>query len=203
MMGKLDDLPFSRGATWFGGSFIPTTPPEPGDMPGGWNLEGKEYMHEDVTYGSGYLVRVRAVRNVGTANLLPGQLVSVSSLVGYYSEVVLPGTNPAVPTTVLNTYSFVVDEFLPPAGVVPGDLFWLVVYGPAMCKNTTDGTATLSELQKVGSCSAASVTSVDAGCIQGITAGDTALIYSNAVGRALAAVTAGGTGVQVLVGVGW
>jgi hypothetical protein len=199
---KYEDLPFSRGATFFNGETIPSTLVT-GDQGGGFNLEGKEYVHEDVTYGTGFYVRVRAVRNSSAHNILPGQLVDLSATTNYYSQTVKPGTNVLSQTTTANTYSFPADEFLPAAGVPPGDVFWIVVSGPCQVKTTTGGTPTLSVFQKVEACSATSYSSVDAGCVDGITSGASALLFSNAVGRSLQSITSGGTGASVLIGVGW
>lgn len=209
-MSALTDAPFPRGGGWFNGGIIPSTLVA-GDEPAGFNYEGKEYRFEDQWYGTGLFITVRVLRNSGSTNILPGQLVDVSSVIGYYSNTVLPGTNAKAPTTVEATYSFPADEFLPPQGVPPGDLFYVVVRGPALLKSTATGVPTLAILQKVVSCTAAASTNPDAGAVigQDLTAATTgpettiALQINNAVGRAMSALTVGQTATSVLVGIGW
>jgi hypothetical protein len=152
---------------------------------GGVNLEGKEFEFEDEFHGTGHKVRVRVVRNSGTANIKPKRTTKFDA--NAYGRRVTAVQDAAA------GYGFPADERLPAAGVVPNDLFYVVVGGPAL------------------------VLSPDAGCT--ITAGDHIASTGtdgrvdkvddtpvaevvNKVGRAMAAAT-GAVATDILVGVGW
>lgn len=209
-MSALEDAPFARGNTWFNGDFIPATLPA-GTEPGGFNYEGHEYLFWDQWYGTGLPIRVRVVRNAAAYNILPGQLVDPSAVVGYYSNAILPGTEAKGITLVEATYSFPADELLPPAGVPPGDLFYIVVNGPCLLTSTKTGVPTVALLGKVVACTASATTDGNAGGViaQDLTAATTgpettiAAQINNAVGRAMSALTSGQTATPILVGIGW
>lgn len=132
-MGKMNDLPFERGSTFYGGRTIDSNNLD------GVNLEGVEKWVEDIapstTAGaqlsrSGRLVKIRCVRNMSAAPLLPKQCVQLLK------------TNPGrVDGTGVTTGQKVVavDEFLPAAGCPQYDLCWVVVQGPAMVKTPMTG----------------------------------------------------------------
>ncbi len=60
MSGQYENLPFARGATYG----VSDTSLET-------QLEGKEYIHQDKTYGTGMDVKIRVCRNNSGAVLLP------------------------------------------------------------------------------------------------------------------------------------
>jgi len=129
-MANMNDLPFERGSTFYGiGATIDSNNLQ------GVNLEGLEKWVEDVsppstTVGaqlarSGRLVKIRCVRNMSAAPLLPKQVVQVNK------------GNPGRVTGLVQTTGdkgFPVDEFLPAGGCPQYDLCWVVVNGPAMVK---------------------------------------------------------------------
>lgn len=123
-MARDEAAPFSRGETFYNGGTIET------DNLGGPNLEGREFAMDSFSPDSttpdpsGRSVRLRVVRNVSGVNLKPGRVVVYKAADPYECQVdgyaFAVGDRPAG----------VVDEFLPAAGVVNNDLFYIVVDGP-------------------------------------------------------------------------
>jgi hypothetical protein len=127
-MSRDNDSTPGRGETWYGGRTIDTN-----NLDGVW-LEGQEKVFEDIVWSgtsgvksdrgiaAGRSVRCRLVRNNTGITLLPKKLVQL--------EAANPGR---VSGYVVNTgqKGYPVDEFLPSTGVPNGDLFWIVVQGPA------------------------------------------------------------------------
>jgi hypothetical protein len=123
----------NRGETWYEGRTIDT------NNLLGVEVEGSTKIFEDITWGDrgvkGYRTGIRGVvcrlvRNMSGTTLLPKRLV------------VLDPTNPNrvkgyADTTALECYP--VDEFLPAGGVANGDLFWIVIKGPAVCLTPMNG----------------------------------------------------------------
>lgn len=126
-MARDEAPPFLRGETWYGGQTIDSNA-----YGATVNLEGKEFIFEDVDQSStgakalrsGKKVRCRIVRNVSAGALLPKRLVSFQA--SAYGKRV----DGYADTTAEECYP--VDEFLPAAGVPQYDLFYIVVEGPAM-----------------------------------------------------------------------
>jgi hypothetical protein len=127
-----DDAPsFQRGETWYNGSPIDATD---NTTLGGVNIEGREFVFEDNAptqygvgvppQGTGRKVRCKCVRNLSGINLKPGRAVKYATTDPYETRIIgytfAVGDRPAG----------IVDEFLPSAGVVPNDLFWIVREGP-------------------------------------------------------------------------
>jgi hypothetical protein len=140
-MGLYENMPFSRGNTYFGqqgGAAIPTL-----DDTSAANLVGRDYIHMDNTYGTGTWVKVRVMRNDAGIALQPSRLVKVGpgptafslggsnvagnvgigSVIGYAS---VGSTGAAGPEK-----AYVVDEMLT-FNVPPYDLFYVVVKGPTL-----------------------------------------------------------------------
>ena len=132
-MARQNDLPFDRGTTYFGGNTPNTTD--------GANLEGKEYLVEDVAdangnggNGTGMYVRLRAVRNNAAFVLTPKRLIQ--AVAGR------PGQT--------NGYAFVnpqqvlgvVDDQYGSNTIPVSDLFWAVVQGPCLVKSPLEGDVT-------------------------------------------------------------
>ena len=70
MSGIYENLPFRRGATY-------------GTIGGGTQFLGKEYMHEDFTYGTGMYVKVRVcINNSGIARAGFG-LIAILAILGW------------------------------------------------------------------------------------------------------------------------
>lgn len=216
-MGWRIDPPFERGATWYGGE--PILAPNSGDFMGGFNLEGQEFEFEDSQlpnggYGTGLTVRVRVVRNSASYNILPGQLCYFGTTRYGDNSAVLLGTNVAGLANTEAQYCLPADEFLPPAGVRPGDLFFVVVNGPCLLKTAAtpaSGTVNISVGQKVVSCTGSGTTDGNEGTViaQDIASAtsDNGLTMAgqinNAIGRAMSATTTTQTGQSILVAVGW
>jgi hypothetical protein len=226
-MGRENDQPFPRGSTWYNGGFIPnfagTLPATCDPNPGGWNLEGKEYLFEDGTsgtgvenngYGTGFYVKVRCVRNNSNKNILPGQLCTftttyVDNVTTKPNGMIVGGT-----TNQLATFSYPADEFLPPAGVPQGDLFYIVVDGPCLLQLTTvagTNVATTAGQKVVSSTANGSTAASGVGQIQpqSITEStDTQQVLTsneiqNAIGRAMSQASSNATGAYILVDIGW
>ncbi len=222
-MGRENSQPFERGCTWYNGGFIPnfaSPPPCYTGPPGGFNVEGKEYLFEDGAvgsgtedkgYGTGCYVRVRCVRNNAGFNIKPGQLCTFTTTYVDGVTTVPNGLVVGGVTESLAEYCYPADEFLPPAGVPQGDLFYIVVEGPCLLKLAATLTAGVSAGQKVVSATASGTTDASAGCIvpQSINEGtDTDNVANanqiqNAIGRAMSAAPSGETGQSILVDIGW
>jgi hypothetical protein len=192
-MSRDQHPPFERGSTYSNGE-----PIDANDL-GGLNLEGKEFEFEDDVHGTGHRVRVRVVRNVSGGRLKPKKLVKFAA--GAY------GRRVDGYTTAVASHGFPADELLPPQGVAPNDLFYIVVGGPAVVRSTATGTPTVASGGKVVAGAAANQEAADAGTIvaQDLT-GATATLgnnLQNAIGRAVGALAAGDTSKDVLIGVGW
>jgi hypothetical protein len=133
-MARLESPPFARGETYYNGGTIDTT------NLGGPNLEGKEFFFEvnaadDEVQAdpSGRQIKVRVVRNVSGVNLKPARVVHFNSTTSVPYGTQVDGyciSNASVPAGVS-------DEFLPAAGVVNNDLFYIVVQGPTKVTNQT------------------------------------------------------------------
>lgn len=182
-MARDENLPFQRGKTWYGGRTIDPT------QYGAVNLEGKTWVIEDRIYGSGQFVKLMVVRNSGTFNLLPKRLVVPDP--AYYAKRVIGYTN------TVGQAGWPVDELLPAAGVPPGDLFYVVVSGPAAV--LTDLASGAGSVIAVGdplvSIAAATSGATSAGRVATISAASTniPLTTLNVVGRATAAATTSNT----------
>ena len=113
-------MPFQRGETYFGlqGKIDPEA---------GRHLIGREYIHQDQTYETGALVRVRICKNLSGIRLTPGKLVAFQTKAGR-----LHGTYATGHTTHgYHHEGFVVDDLLRYA-VPRDDLFYVVVSGPCL-----------------------------------------------------------------------
>lgn len=118
-------LPFPRGTTL---GITDTTQFE--------HLEGKEYTIEDFNpstkvFRSGQKVTLRIVRNAATHVILPKRVVRFKD--GAWGREI-DGYVTAGPTL----HGVVADEYLPTAGVAVGDLFYVVVEGPAIHETAVD-----------------------------------------------------------------
>lgn len=140
-MSTQDMLPFPIGSTYFTGGTVSST--------GGVELEGREFDVLDLDYSTApakpraisngtEIKRVRVVRNncptgAGTSTaVLPGMLCSFKS--GSYGKQI----DGYVTTDAAEGYP--ADEFLPAAGAVQNDLFYIVVSGPAGVMAPVDAT---------------------------------------------------------------
>lgn len=141
-MARNEALPFPRGKTLFEGS-----PPRlaNGDLDpnAGKDVEGRIYVIDDIDFSgagvkamrSNRAVMVMAVRNVSGAAALP-KLLSKMKVDGSAYEFLSQIVSQA-PT--LGDLAFPADEFLPAAGAVDGDIFYIVVGGPAKCITDSAG----------------------------------------------------------------
>ena len=126
-MARDESPPWERGQTYYGGQTIDS------NNLGGIDLEGKEFVFEDIDHSvvgakpkrSGKRVKVRVVRNVGAAALLPKGLASFVAGTTYGKRV-----DGLARTTAAEGYP--IDEWLPAAGVPVNDLFYIVVEGPSL-----------------------------------------------------------------------
>lgn len=195
----MESLPFPRGTTANEGQ----TP----DVSVLANLEGQERWTQDVNPATGvvrsaYPVLLRCVRNVAAAALLPKRLVTFQASAGYY------GSRVDGYSRLTAVHCYPVDEYLPAAGVPVNDLFWIVIYGPALV--LTDIAASAANLIPVGtrlvSLTAATSGATTAGRVspQDLT-GATALLgdqVQNRLGFALSAATTANTNTGVLCHIG-
>lgn len=199
-MFKTDQLPFERGQTASTGlAAVDATILD--------NLEGREYVVEDVNpntgdYRTGRLVRLRLVRNKAPFALLPKRAVKFSLVAGKYGNQVI-GYN-----TALAEHVVLVDEYLPATGVAVDDLFYVVIEGPGLALTALEADATnviTVGLKLVVAAGATSGATTAGRLIPQDLTGATALLgnqIQNAVGRALTAKTTTQTSSDVLVDCG-
>lgn len=203
-MARNENLPFERGKTFYQGGTIDTA-----DL-AGLNLEGKEYIVEDIHPTTGAIrtqqyVKLRIVRNVSGVALLPKHgVVFDTTNAGKYGGRVIG-------YSILTAgESHPVDEYLnATTGCPNNDLCYIVMEGPGVVLTTKDGDA--SNVIALGgwvvaATAAASTHSTTAGRVevQDLT-GATALLaeqVQNRIGRALSAKTTANTNADLLVLVG-
>jgi hypothetical protein len=91
----------------------------------------------------------------------------------------------------------VVDEYLPAAGVKPGDLFYVVIEGPTTVISPTTGSFTIASGAILAAATGTSAVSADAGFVSVMnTSSTTTLQLENRVGRAEANLAASVTAVS-------
>lgn len=184
-------MPFKRGNT-YGVS----------DLTLATHLEGKEYVHEDNTYGTGLNVRVRICRNHSGAALLPKYAVKFNVTAGKGNYDVAGNADVTAEKTAI------VDEFLPAAGVPDKDLFYVVVEGPTLAKTDLAGGSTnvIAVGDPLVALTAATTGATTAGrLITGDLTGATAVLakqIKNTFGAAMSAMTTAQTNADVLVNAG-
>jgi hypothetical protein len=143
-MARDEAPPFGRGETYYNG-----TPKDP-VFADPLHLLGKEYVFEVNSEGinqdaspnpydpSGRAVRVRVAQNKSGVNLKPARLARFKLEDPYGTTV------DGYTTGIADRPAGVVDEFLPPAGVADGDLFYLVVDGPSKVTQASASAAVLA-----------------------------------------------------------
>jgi hypothetical protein len=206
-----------RGSTWYNGGTIDT------NNLAGLEAEGSTKIFEDVRWD---VAGIKPARN--QARSVTCRLVRNMTGVTLYAKtlVVLDPANPNRVTgraRVLFEESYPVDEFLPAAGVPNGDLFWIVLSGPAMVLTPMTGAefnATSIALNDfIGAAttnggSTAAGSTVPAGRAAALVPVNVALTTNTQyaqlirdvttyVGRAMSAMTSGQTNSNMLVDVGW
>jgi hypothetical protein len=136
-MARDEAPPFARGETWYNlGSSGSIDLADPLGL-GGVNLEGREYLFEvnSQDQGTGYpagqdpsgrQIRVKVVRNRSGVNLKPGRIAHFLASSSYPYESAVDGYTFALG----DRPAGIVDEFLPAGGVIPNDLFYIVLDGP-------------------------------------------------------------------------
>lgn len=192
MSGPYENLPFLRGATY--GTTDTTLANQ---------YEGKEFIHEDRTYGTGKFVKVRVVRNNSGAVLLGKRAAKFALVAGAVSDSQVSGY-----ATVTAERSYIIDDLLPATGVPNGDLFFVVLEGPCLARTSMIGadanafavgdylhaqtavTTGATTSGRVGAALLTGATSVLAGNIL------------NIVGRAMSAKTTANTNADVLIDAG-
>jgi len=174
--------------------------------------EGKEFTFEDIDYNdvsvgtkplrSKAMVKCRIVRNMSSATLLPKRLARLKK-----SGLDILSRVDGYACTTADGPCYPIDEFLPAAGVRHGDLFYVVVEGPAMV--LTDIASGANNLISVGdwlvSLTGATTGATTSGRVkpQDLT-GATALLgneIQHRIGRALSAQTTANTANSLLMNV--
>src|SRR6185436_11021948 len=212
-MAKQEEAPFARGTT-----YNDTDGTIDLNNLGGINLEGKEYIFEDqdprsaagvAATRTGRPVKCRIVRNLSGTTLFG----KYCALLGVTAGKVTQYASGLVATAA--TRGFPIDEYLPPAGVRNGDLFYVVVQGPAIMRTSMAGDITNSIALNAHLVAQTAVTSgaTTAGRVgvrdtsltaatSGVTTYDTTGLYdmiANRIGLALSARTTGETNADILV----
>lgn len=215
-MSRSNVPPFERGSTWYNGRTIDTNNYE------GVELEGRTCIFEDKNLSStGPVKSDRTTRQV-TCRLVR----NVSGITLYAKRLVqLDPTNPGRVTgyqNVLFGECYPVDEHLPATGVPHGDLFWIVVGGPALVLTSFDGAGfnatsivagdqlgALTTANSTGSGTtgvagrAAAVLAVNVALTTNTQYNELLRYATGWFGRAMSAKTSGNTNADILVDVGW
>lgn len=181
----------------------------------------REHWFPDLDFGtkgtpmrSGGAVLCRALRNMASFNLLPMRMVYTGTTLstGAYTSNAGPKERGRAYgyTDQVNTIGFPVDEFLPAAGVVQYDIFWVVVRGAATI--LTDMASIISTVVGAAVVAATAAGSTGTGTtgvggrVSGLAYGTTGSTAGTAllgiIGRALTAVTTNNTNAKLLVQVG-
>jgi hypothetical protein len=215
-MSRDNTAPFERGSTFYNGATIDT------NNLAGVELEGRTVIFEDKLWSAtgikglrtGRNVVCRIVRNMSGITLFAKQLVQ------------LDPTNPARVTgrtVTLFGEAYPIDEFVPATGVPNGDLFYIVIGGPALCLTPMAGATFNSDAIAAGDIVGAATTNggstaagstAPAGRVAGILAVNVALTTNtqynellryahNPLGRAISGRTSGNTNADILVDIGW
>lgn len=183
MSWDISTIPWQLGQTASAG--LDTVDPKTGA-----NLEGMEYIVRDnnvpgkLDIGTGFIMRLRLVRNKSGIALLPRRLVvpdpanNEKYILGY-------------PTADAER-AYPVDPWLPAVGVQPNDLFYIITGGPAQCLLPAASPPTLAVGSEVVAALAAARTTATGGRLKlaDYTAGAT--LPAN-VRNAMTALTAGST----------
>lgn len=178
-MSKGGPLPFPLGQTYFGGSNI--------DAAGAAGILGNEYVVSDKEFGlqsTGRDVTVRIVRN--TAQQASVGVALLPNLGVHYDTAQLYGTSVSNGNGIAlqNAQSYlpsspvgIVDPLLGAAGVLYGDIFYIVVQGPVLCKSAQTVSANIAVGDLVQAFSAATTAATTAAgrftSIQALTQGAT------------------------------
>lgn len=187
MSGLYEDLPFDRGCTY--GVTDDTL---------AVYMEGKEYIHQDKTYGTGMFVKVRCCRNNSGATLL-GKRAAKFNLTAGKGEYDVAGY-----CTVTAERTGIIDDLLPPTGVPDNDLFWLVISGPCLARTAVDATnANVAVGDWLIALTAATTGATTAGRVYtDPLTGATSVLAQNLlgiVGQAMSAATTGNTNSNILI----
>ena len=204
-MARNENPPFARGETYYNGETIDT------NNLGGINLEGAEWVFEDVHASTGVArtgrpVRCRVVRNSSGINLLPKRLAKFEDgALEHGSRVDGYAINSAANTP---EAGYPIDEYLPAAGVPTNDLFWVVIEGPAtVITSIADLTAAVLGIGDwaVAVTAATSQATTAGRIITQLLSGATAPLAANVqnrVGRALSGAVTTSTATDVVLDVG-
>ncbi len=214
-MGRFDSPPFGRGEGYYNDatkalSDLVNNTGNPTQL-GGTNLEGKEYTFEpnsqDYDQGiysataiasqdpNGRPVHCKVLRNRTNINLLPGRLIHFDESGQGNNSTYYNSSYALKNETGTDGYCYqlsdrpagIVDEFLPPSGVAPNELFWCVIDGPSVFTQGATTAATFTQgLAAVPAAFGASRTDTLAGrvALQVLTGATTPLAQNitNAVG---------------------
>lgn len=198
----------ARGSTFYG----PNATIDTDNYGTSVDMEGlKQSFPDTIAPSAGNKERIRSgdrclailVRNTSGSTLLPGQAVSWAS--GYRGRRV-----DGLVRTTAAPVAGIVDDHLAAAGVRNGDMFWLIVGGPCLCKTSLAGNAenVISQEGALVALTAATSGATTAGRVvaQSLTASSQLTDYSsvinqanNLIGHAMSAKTTGNTNADVLV----
>jgi hypothetical protein len=204
---ELGQAKFQRGQT-FGGGFLTLAGTD------GQDIEGSDKYFEDINVTtspplrrSNSLVKCRAVRNF-TSGSLTSATGSIALLPKRIAQCDLANNSRAIGyTTVDGGRGFPIDEFLPAAGVVNWDLFWVVLAGPAMVLTPLDGGAdnVINADDVLTSLTAATSQATTAGHVKtAVWTGATAVLaveIAHIIGTALSTKTTANTNANLLIDV--
>ncbi len=191
MAGVYENLPFQRGTT-YGGA----------DNTIAVQYEGKEYLHQDLYYGTGEYVRLRVCRNNSGISLAPKRAVKFNKTAGK------PWSDVAGYADVTAERSGIVDEKLPAGGAPTGDLFYVIVEGPTLAStslaaDTTNSIAVGDALHAQTGATTGATTSGRVG--EALFTGATSVLagqVENVIGYAMSARTTANTGSDILINAG-
>ena len=200
MSDKVSSLP-RRGQTWHGGAVDSDAYGNSVDKEG----FVQEFADEEAVTGMGAQTKASSrtttcilVRNTAAVALTPGRVVTWQA---DYRGKRVDGYGTATAAAVAG----VVDDKLPSGGVAIGDLFWLMVKGPALVKTSLAGDAenVIADGDNLVALTAATSGATTAGRINGqVLTGATQPLadqIQNRIGVAMSAKTTANTNADVLV----
>ena len=203
-MARSENPPFARGETYYNGETIDAA------NLGGTQLEGAEWVFEDVHPSTGVKrterpVRCRVVRNTAAIALLPKRLAKFElGALEYGSRVDGYAIASAADTP---EEGYPIDEYLPAAGVAVNDLCWIVIEGPATVLTSIANMATDLDIGEwcVAVTGATSGATTAGHVIPQLLTGATARLAANVqnrIGRALSAAVTDSTNTATVIDVG-
>lgn len=132
-MSRNEQMPFPVGQTYYNGDTVPSTQGDRGII----NLLGKEYVCEDIALATG-IARTNRYRVLRLMENNSGVTVYAKNIAILSAD----GKEIVGVVATLAAAGKPIDEYLPSSGCPAGDRCYVVIEGPAICKNCDAAVAT-------------------------------------------------------------